>query len=485
MKKIHILAISCSVLLAFSCTLERSDYTEITEDQLFRSEADIALQVNALYQDWDLYTWLNQCTFSGYTAGTTGSPWIGYDSQYQQWTVTSGIQSHAWTEFERYAYLSQAREVIRGIEKSDVSDNVKALYLGEAKALRGFMAVHLYNYFGPVPVASDDLLDNPEDFVYIGRLSEDEYEDLVVSELSDAIELLPVKPAARGRVSKGFAMMTLLRYYMIRGKFSPAEQLARDIVNLGCYSLQDSFAYLFSMEGQGNSEIIWQLPANKSSRLWNNFVPASALPTDMPWTAKSTGWGAGHYMYWNFYDSYEAGDKRLVNVFDGYTNANGKVYTRDDLNGAIPIKYGKNEEMVGDECPSDMIIYRYADVLLRLAECIARNNGGVPTEAVDLVNRVRSRAGISELSAEATASSEAFLEAILWERLHELFMEGWEREDEIRFGVYVDWCNARINAANAEKGLGLYNIDESHNRLFIPQGFIDESMNKIIQNEGY
>lgn len=468
-----------------SCTLEREDYTDIYDEQLNKTVTDIELQVNTLYYDWDLYSWMNICNFNAETSGIIGSPWITNDIRYQQWTLTTGIQGYAWTEFARYNYISQARNVIRGIENSDVAYEDKKVYLGEAKALRAYMAVYLYGYFGTVPVPSDEILDNPEEFVYIGRLSEEEYDNLVIGELTDAIDMLPVTPSAKGRVSKGFAMMTLLRYYMMRNMFDKAETVARDIVDLGVYDIVSSYEYLFSDAGMENNEIIWQLVANKTYRNQCNFFVANALPTDMPWTANSTGWGAGAYMYWDFYDSYEDGDKRLVNVFDGYTSLTGKIYTRNDLQGAIPTKYGKDEDMQGDQCVIDVIVYRYADVILRLAECIVRNTGTVTAEAVDLVNRIRNRAGLDNLPSEKTASVDVFMEALLWERLHELFLEGYEREDQIRFGVYVDWCNERINAANAEQSLGLYNIDDSHNMLFIPQGFIDESQNKITQNPGY
>lgn len=68
---------------------------------------------------------------------------------------------------------------------------------------------------------------------------------------------------------------------------------------------------------------------------------------------------------------------------------------------------------------NDIPILRYADVILMLAEAINQQNG--PTsEAVGYVNEVRQKhGGLGILSAAATASKEAFDEAIPAER-------GWE-----------------------------------------------------------
>lgn len=65
--------------------------------------------------------------------------WESDELYFQQWYATVGgsIQNHAYSNFERYNFLSKARNTIRRIENSPVSEDAKALYSGEAKALRG------------------------------------------------------------------------------------------------------------------------------------------------------------------------------------------------------------------------------------------------------------------------------------------------------------------------------------------------------------
>ncbi len=106
------------------------------------------------------------------------------------------------------------------------------------------------------------------------------------------------------------------------------------------------------------------------------------------------------------------------------------------------------------------------------------------SEAIGLVNRVRSRAGLPELTSEQVASTDAFMEALLLERGHEFWLEGLRRQDLIRFGKYVEYANQRIAKANAD-GKNYFTVDDSHNRFWIPQTFIDESKSQIKQNSGY
>ena len=188
---------------------------------------------------------------------------------------------------------------------------------------------------------------------------------------------------------------------------------------------------------------------------------------------------------------------RLDNVSIGYnfpskwfkeTNVNGQLMTKDNSTqlsyGALPLKYGKDPDMTDAHSGIDVVVYRYADVLLTLSECIVRNTGSVTTEAINLVNRVRNRAGLPALTDTQTASTDAFMEAILAERGHEFYLEGLRRQDLIRFGKYVEYANQRIADANAT-GKSYFTVTDAHNRFFIPQTFIDESKSAIKQNAGY
>ena len=497
----------CAGLTAMlaGCSLEREDYTEISPENFPKTESDLRLAVNALMYEFGTGYWNGEAIYGAGYGGyqvlsdmTTDGLWScwGWDSDdmyYQQWTaeMTGSVANYMWQSFSHYQFLSKARNTIRRIEASEAPEDAKLLYAAETRALRGWMALYLYDLFGPVPVASDEVLDNPETYTYLARLTDEEYDAMMESDLRSAIAVLPEKASALGRMTKGAAMMMLLKYYMIRGNYTAAETLARELKEMEgrVYSLQSDYNNVFSKEAEGNDEIILQVPCLASAEWTANYFTAECLPSDMEWTDQSTGWG-GYVMPWDFYDTFETGDVRAQNLVTSYVStASGQVISRQNPNGgqlafgALPLKYGKDADMTGSQSGVDQVVYRYSDVLLTLAECIARNSG-VTSEAIGLVNRVRSRAGLGNMPDSDTGTVEAFLEALLLERGHEFWLEGLRRQDLIRFGKYVEYANNRIAAANAT-GKSYFTVTDAHNRFFIPRSFIDESKGEIRQNEGY
>lgn len=502
MKTKIFLILGIATLLA-SCSLNRDDFTEISPDNFPKTENDLRLAVNSLYSPFSAGEWGDKCINSADYGGyqvisdmTTDVLWTcwGWESNdlyYQQWyaSMSGGVAGFCNNNFSHYNYLSAVRNTIRRIEVSSAPESAKVHYIAEARALRGWMALYLYDLFGPVPVADDETLDNPETFKYIGRLSEEEYDEMIESELRQAIEVLPEKAELRGRMTKGASMMLLLKYYMIRGQFQKAETLARELMAMegSVYNLQNDYNYIFSKEGIGNDEIILSVGCIATAGWQANHLIAEILPADMPWTEKSAGWG-GYVMPWDFYNTFEQGDERLKCIYPEYINTYGQLKTSENSvqlsYGALPLKYGKDPDMVDGHSGIDVVIYRFSDVLLTVAELIVRNTGSVTPEAVVLVNRVRNRVHLPDLDNAYTGSPDAFLEALLLERGHEFYLEGLRRQDLIRFGKYVEYANKRIEKANAE-GKSYFPVDESHNRFFIPQSFINESKSAIKQNSGY
>ena len=75
---------------------------------------------------------------------------------------------------------------------------------------------------------------------------------------------------------------------------------------------------------------------------------------------------------------------------------------------------------------------RYAEVLLNLAEALARTNGA-DTRSIALLNAVRKRAAPAVTLAPATGA--ALVDAILVERQIELLGEGFRAMDLLRLGL--------------------------------------------------
>ena len=146
------------------------------------------------------------------------------------------------------------------------------------------------------------------------------------------------------------------------------------------------------------------------------------------------------------------------------------------IDGALPVKYGEDPDATGEESGIDWIVYRYADVLTLLSEAIVREGNAVTQEAVDLLNEVHTRAGLPAYQLSDFSGVDAFLEANLLERGHELWFEGCRRSDLIRYDLYIEYARKYKNSAAAQDYMNLFPL---------PQSVIDESKGQIAQNPGY
>jgi hypothetical protein len=490
----YITAILFSAILFNSCIdLEREDYREIYPENFFLNENDIQLATNALYSSflpgWQNFYSSDKWGYHVFTEMTTdalfctwGWEWDALHLHTWYETKSGGDMSIFYQSYSYYNFLSTARNTIRAIENSSVQDHIKNVYNGEARALRGWMGLYLYDLFGPVPVASDEVLDNPQEKVYLMRLTEEEYDQFMEDNLLKAIEYLPETASARGRITKGAARMILLKYYMIKKNFAKAETLARDLLAMEgrVYELQSNYNSIFSKEDIGNKEIILGIPCNASIEVTSNFWLAHAVPEDYPYpVSTATMWGA-YIIPWDFMDKHfiNSNDTRLDGIITSYTNKGGTLVKRGEGNlaaGAYPMKYGVDTEMMGSGMNIDMVVYRFADVLLTLAECINENTGAPTPEAIGLVNRIRNRAHTGDLPSDAVSGKQVFNDAILAERGREFYAEGLRRQDLIRHGKYISSAQERTENQTAS-----YKV-----RFPIPVTFITESKDNIVQNEGY
>ena len=134
--------------------------------------------------------------------------------------------------------------------------------------------------------------------------------------------------------------------------------------------------------------------------------------------------------------------------------------------GARQFKYEVDRTAYSDgrQPDNDIVLFRYADVLLMKAEAKVRNG----EDGAEELNAVRQRVGMPPC--------EATLENILTERLLELVWEGWRRQDLVRFGRFHKAYDLRTPIANEENAF---------TTVFpIPQKCIDLN-NRLKQNPGY
>jgi hypothetical protein len=122
---------------------------------------------------------------------------------------------------------------------------------------------------------------------------------------------------------------------------------------------------------------------------------------------------------------------------------------------------------------NDMVIFRYADILMMKAECLMHMNGGAATqEAVTLVNQVRARSFAENDPDAKYTTATLTMDELLDERGREFAYEMHRREDLIRFG--------KFNEAWWEKPAS----DPKYNLFPIPFDIITANPS-LKQNPGY
>ena len=126
-------------------------------------------------------------------------------------------------------------------------------------------------------------------------------------------------------------------------------------------------------------------------------------------------------------------------------------------------------------------VVRLADIILLEAEAYAFK--GNIQKSADLVNMIRQRAKLPNLTADKTSSKDAMIMAVLHERRLELAMEGERWFDLCRYGKVEEFMNS-INSRD-EGRLPQKKVFDKNSYLFpIPQTALDQNPN-LVQNPGY
>jgi hypothetical protein len=357
----------------------------------------------------------------------------------------------------------------------------------------------LYDFFGPLPLPDLETLKNPLEEKILRRATEEDMQTFIETGLLEAANApeLPYSykkgDANYGRFTKGVAWMTLLKFYMQTKRWADAEAAGRELMKPEYgYDLVPKYKDIFTLANEKNAETIYSFNAMPENR--GHSWPAQAVPAG--YVANGATIAAGQNalkLAWWFIETYEQGDQRLETIVTEYTNSDGVYIDRANSNGplreqwgASALKYEVSAETVPDGwwCPIDIIIFRYADALTLLAEAIVRKGGAVTDEAVQLLNRVRTRAGLTGYTLGDFSSSRVFLDKLLIERAHELFYEcGTRRQDLIRDGSYVTAMEKKCQQAGENSLIGMLGDNAVHFPL--PQWVIDSGKGLIEQNPGY
>ena len=329
--------------------------------------------------------------------------------------------------------------------------------VAEAKFIRALSYFNLVRLYGGVPLRAHQTASLAD--VYLPRSTASEVYNLIISDLTEAETNLPdVRPSSEtGRVISGAASGLLGKVYLTMAG-NPLKQtdkwaLARDKFKYIMdnktrwgYTLMVNYKDVFSLTNQNNKEIMFSIQFSHATGEGSVLAFYSA-PLNSTFATANGQYNFGFTP--TFYNLFAASDtnRRNTTLVYSYTDINGKLATYNkppilnsykEPNG---IALGKYQDGTG--APSnvnhanDIIVLRYADILLMFAEAENEVNLGPDQAAIDATNQVRARAkttlaSISNTNYNTYASFQA---AIRKERLFELSGELTEFFDIQRWGT--------------------------------------------------
>ncbi len=377
------------------------------------------------------------------------------------------------SHFNKTKFVTRMTNIIDLIESSEAftDESVRNKLLGETRMARGWAMYFMLHLFGPVPVILDPALVGTDAESDLTLPSRSEYVNAIVSDLRFAADNLPVSPDQYGRFNSGLALTALMRLHLNELDFVNAESVGRELLNMG-YSLVEDYSSLFREVTERNTETIFAISADPLGQGRGNNGHFNAYSYYCrPWDFDGrNGWATVWTATWDFYDSFDANDTRRERFIIEYT-FNDELIGRADMHGAYIDKYppeGPNAFQ-----GNDIVLARYADVLLMLAEAVNENNNGPTQEAVDLLNMIRTRAEITTYLLGDFTGVDDFNDAILEERGKELFFEGLRKFDLVRHDL---WPSALEGVEGKEPSFHL---------LPYPQYIIDRSDGQITQRPEY
>jgi hypothetical protein len=395
--------------------------------------------------------------------------------------------------------------------------------VGEAKVLRAYHYFNLVRLFGGVPLFLHET--RSLDDIQKPRATQAEVYQAIIQDLTDAAAVLPVRYTGRdvGRATSGAAKALLAKVYLQYGAvggggpqaYVQAESWARQVMSGGGgYTLLPNYASVFDQANENNAEVIFDIQNTRTpgsgGYMCDQFAPRPVPnQTDFPYCdSQNPSFGAE----WPFFFSYHPTDTRKAGTWLlGYTKKSGAAVTWDSTAtattaygsfGPVPNKYMDKTPGAQDGAEEpNFILVRYADVLLSLAEAI-NENAGPTAEAYGLVNQVRTRAHVPNLT--PGLAKQAFKDSLFVERRFEFAMEGHGMFDSQRNWT---WAKQRIMQYSTDAARAFWNrprpsncsnciprdssvpkvtlnLDDHFLFYPIPQAAIDVNPN-LTQNPGY
>lgn len=491
------------VLLLGGCTkhLEEEIFSTLSPTNYYKTQEEALSSVVGVYQRSVNLVYYNG-TYRATELGTdeyiiaarTNGGWFdgGVHIEFATHKVSpeNSQNNSAWNEV--FAIIGAANAVMQSLQESPEAGNL-APFIAEVRALRANAYFYAMDLWGNVPIVTAAKID-PTNLPKNNTRAE--VFAFVEKEMLEAANNLPsVKTVTKtyyGRFTKEAVYATLSNVYLNAGvytgtaKWAQAIETADKVISTNAYILEPQFITNFSGDNNNSKELISSFAIDPAQNAGGNqFVRGALNPLHvtlfnpiLPFVPAN-----GFNTFEEALNRYEENDVRRKNILWGpqfdangnpIKNPNGTqlvlipikdITKAEDNEGYKVLKYVPNGRWVVRDADNDVVLMRYADVLLIKAEALFRTGSVEPARV--LVNQVRARSNASQLATLTLKDLED-------ERGRELLWEGSRRRDMIRFGDYFTgvW---KFHTTETPKFRGLYPI---------PAQQIIANRN-LVQNTGY
>lgn len=383
----------------------------------------------------------------------------------------------------RYTGIRMCNELLENIDRvPDLDLELKNRYIGEAKAIRAYHYYELYTRFGDVPYTTKVL--SIKESMSTPRTDKATVISNILADLDEVIDgnYLPASYDAdnKGRITRWAAMAIKAKIYLFEGDWTQVRNITSTIMSEGGFTLFPSYAGLFEIENEYNSEVILDAqyrPTSREHRMLYVIVPPSLggysqlsplqelVDSYIMMDGKTIGETGTSYDENHPYDNRDPRLKATV-MYTGnsYMLADGTETVINCEKGE-----GKDGYGVGSDCTAtgyyikkywdktyratffsglNPILIRYADVLLMNAEALAELGELDKTAWDKTIKMIRQRAGFElpvAIEFPAEASKNQLIQIVRNERRSELALEGHRYKDIIRWRIADDvmngWCH--------------------------------------------
>lgn len=318
-----------------------------------------------------------------------------------------------WAKF--YPKILNVNEFIYEVENNCqfLNADTRNYYLGQAYGVRAYLYFHLYRTFGGVPLVKDPKVmngvTNAED-LYEGRATAKQTLDFIKEDITKSETAFgdnETMKLNKGMWSKDATATLKGEVYLWSGKVITEDQIpaSSDITTaknalsglIGKYRLLDDYQDVFDYDNKGNDEVIMALRfldgeasnwiynfTYTDSDFLNKFYGADGQLITSDTLVLNNQGKQRHEWKEGFFKSYDDNDMRKREIFLDYYDKNGN-FSGTVLRKCIgTINAATNKRVFSD----DYVVYRYADVLLMMAEVVNMEGGDVAS----YLNLVRKRA---------------------------------------------------------------------------------------------